>query len=51
MILLDTNVLSEAMKPEPNSQVIVWLDAQEADSLFISSASIAMLTLGIGVSL
>ena len=49
MILLDTNVLSEAMKPEPNRQVIVWLDAQAADTLFISSVTIAELKLGIGV--
>jgi predicted nucleic acid-binding protein len=48
MILLDTNVLSEAMKPEPNSQVIVWLDAQAADTLFISSVTIAELKFGIG---
>ena len=28
MILLDTNVVSEAMKPEPYPSVRDWLDAQ-----------------------
>lgn len=49
MILLDTNVLSEAMKPEPYRSVIDWLDAQAANTLFISSVTIAELRFGIGV--
>ena len=48
MILLDTNVLSEAMKPEPYRPVVEWLDAQAADTLFITSVSIAELMFGIG---
>jgi len=28
MILLDTNVLSEFMRPNPAAQVVAWLDAQ-----------------------
>jgi predicted nucleic acid-binding protein len=48
MILLDTNVLSEAMKPEPYRPVLEWLDAQAADTLFIASVSIAELMFGIG---
>lgn len=49
MILLDTNVLSEALKPAPNHPVIVWLDTQAADTLFISSVTIAELKFGVGV--
>ena len=49
MILLDTNVLSEAMKPAPYHPVIVWLDTQAADTLFISSVTIAELKFGVGV--
>ncbi len=30
MILLDTNVVSEAMKPEPDEAVRAWLDEQAA---------------------
>ena len=28
MILLDTNVVSEALRPEPSIKVISWLDEQ-----------------------
>jgi len=48
MILLDTNVLSEAMKPEPNEAVKVWLDEQAAETLFLSSVTVAELLFGIG---
>ena len=47
MILLDTNVVSEAMKPEPNASVRDWLDAQAAETLFLElSFGIGALPLG-----
>ena len=48
MILLDTNVVSEALKPEPNPSVRAWLDAQAAETLFLSSVTIAELLFGVG---
>jgi len=48
MVLLDTNVVSEAMKPEPAPAVRVWLDAQAAETLYLSSVTIAELMFGIG---
>jgi len=48
MILLDTNVVSEAMKPEPNPLVRQWLDEQAAETLYISSVTVAELMFGIG---
>jgi len=48
MILLDTNVVSEAMKPEPHPSVRGWLDAQAAETLFLSSVTVAELMFGIG---
>ena len=48
MILLDTNVLSEAMKPAPEAAVRDWLDEQAAETLYLSSVTIAELTFGIG---
>ena len=48
MILLDTNVVSEAMKPEPDPAVRDWLDEQAAETLYLSSVSIAELLFGIG---
>jgi predicted nucleic acid-binding protein len=47
MILLDTNVVSEAMKPMPNSMVLNWLNAQVAETLFVSSITFAELWFGV----
>ena len=48
MILLDTNVVSEAMKPEPDPAVRRWLDEQAAETLYLSSVTIAELMFGVG---
>lgn len=48
MILLDTNVVCDAMKPEPAVAVIAWLDDQVAETVFLSSVIIAGLMFGIG---
>ncbi|MFZ5783691.1 MAG: type II toxin-antitoxin system VapC family toxin [Pseudomonadota bacterium] len=48
MILLATNVISEAMKPEPHRGVRDWVDTQAAETLFCSSVTIAELLFGIG---
>lgn len=48
MILLDTNLVSEAIKPQPNQSVLAWLDAQAAETLFLSSITVAELLFGIG---
>ena len=48
MILLDTNVISAAMKPAPDAAVRDWLDDQAAETLHLSSVTIAELTFGIG---
>jgi len=47
MILLDTNVVSETMKPAPNQIVQRWLDEQAAETLYLSSVTIAEATFGI----
>jgi toxin FitB len=49
MILLDTNVVSEAMKPDPDPAVRAWLDGQAAETLFLSSVTLAESAFGIGV--
>ena len=48
MIVLDTNVVSEAMKPEPDAVVRGWLDEQVAETLYLSSVTVAELLFGIG---
>jgi predicted nucleic acid-binding protein len=47
MIVLDTNVISEAMKPAPDPVVSGWLDDQAAETLFLSSVTLANLLFGI----
>jgi len=45
--LLDTCVLSEYVKKQPEAKVIDWLDAQNEPSLFISVISIGEIEKGI----
>jgi len=49
MIVLDTKVVSEAMKPEPHPAVRAWLNRQAATTLYLSSVTVAELMFGIGV--
>jgi predicted nucleic acid-binding protein len=48
MIVLDTNVVSEAMKPAAHPSVTAWLNNQMAETLFLSSVTLAELLYGIG---
>ena len=47
MIILDTNVVSEPMKPDGDRGVQAWLDEQIAETLYITSISVSELLLGI----
>lgn len=47
MILLDTNVVSEPLKPGPDPRVLAWIDAQAIDTLYLSAITVAELRLGI----
>lgn len=49
VILLDTNVVSEAMRPRPAAQVEAWLGAQDGDRLFLSAVTEAELRAGAAV--
>ena len=49
MILVDTNVISEALKPRPNDTVMRWLEGQKAETLYLSSVSLAESLVGIAV--
>lgn len=37
MIVLDTNVLSELLRPAPDAGVLAWLDAQPRSALFTTT--------------
>ena len=47
MILVDTNVISEPLRPKPSSQVVAWLDHQPLETLFLSAITVAELRFGI----
>ena len=47
MIVLDTNVVSEALKPEPHPAVRAWMNSQVAQTLYLSSVTLAELLFGI----
>lgn len=49
MIVLDTNVVSEALKPGRDPAVIAWLDQQSVETLFLSATSLAELLIGIAI--
>lgn len=46
MWLLDTNVISEIRKSRPHPVAMAWFDRQQADSLFLSVASIGEIQRG-----
>lgn len=45
--LLDTNVISELVKKEPNSKVIQWIDERDELTLFLSVLTLGELQKGI----
>jgi len=47
VIVLDTNVVSEAMRPEPHPAVMAWLNEQAAETLHLPSVGLAELLFGI----
>jgi len=49
MILLDTNVLSELMRPVPDAAVEHWLANQPAASVFTSAITEAELRFGLAL--
>ena len=49
MIVLDTNVISEPLRPRADPAVQVWLDRQPKESLYLSAPSLMELMLGIAL--
>ena len=47
MIILDTNVLSELMRPKPNSYVVHWMGTYPPKSLFITALTKAEILYGL----
>ncbi len=46
-LLLDTNVLSELLRPAPDAAVLAWFAEQRDDALWVSSVTQAEMLLGL----
>ena len=46
MIMLDTNVISESLRPAPESRVLDWINTQAIETLYLSAISVAELRFG-----
>ncbi len=49
MIILDSNVLSELMRPRPEARVIAWLDCQPQTSIWTTSVTVLEMRFGLQV--
>jgi toxin FitB len=49
MIILDTNVVSEPLKLKPEATVIRWLNAQEPQTLYLTTINLAELLSGVDI--
>ena len=49
MIILDTNVLSEVMRPSPSASVAQWMASKRADELFTTAVTEAEILLGVKI--
>ena len=49
MILLDTNVISEPLRRDPDPGVIKWIDTQPLETLFLSAITVAELRAGMAL--
>jgi len=49
MILLDTNIVSEPLRPLPEPRFIEWFDAQALETLYLSAFTLAELRSGVAL--
>ncbi|MFP4606637.1 MAG: type II toxin-antitoxin system VapC family toxin [Thiohalospira sp.] len=47
MILLDTNVLSELMRPDPHTGVVAWVDQWPVDELAVTTITVSEVLFGL----
>jgi toxin FitB len=46
VIILDTNVISEPLKPAPSARVVAWLDSQLVETMYLTAISLAEVRFG-----
>jgi predicted nucleic acid-binding protein len=47
MIVLDTNVIPELMRPQTNASVLGWVDAKGQGELFVTAVTVGEVLYGI----
>ena len=49
MFVIDTNVASELMRPEPTASVAAWIDERDARDMYLTAVSEAELLYGVAI--
>ena len=49
MFVIDTNVASELMRPEPTAAVAAWFDERDAEDMYLTAVSEAELLYGVAI--
>jgi predicted nucleic acid-binding protein len=49
MVIVDTNVVAELMRPSPAQEVIRWMNDQDASALFLTTISIGEIGYGLEI--
>jgi toxin FitB len=49
MIIVDTNIVAEMMKPSPDPSVVSWLNDQESAALFLTTVTIGEIGFGLEI--
>ena len=47
MLIVDTNVVAEMMRPDPNRQVVDWLSRQKVSDVHMTALTVAEITYGL----
>lgn len=50
MILLDTNVLFEQLRKQPDESVLAWLNEQPLETLYLSAMTVAEMRAGVALT-
>jgi predicted nucleic acid-binding protein len=49
MILLNTNVVSEPLRPSPDARISDWIDAPPLETMYLSAMTVAELRAGVAL--
>jgi hypothetical protein len=49
MIVVDTNIVAEMMKPSPDPSVVSWLNDQESAALFLTTVTTGEIGFGLEI--